>query len=1041
MNRQPLQAGTILRFPDGQEHEILRLLGAGGSALLYETKILGSELYAAVKELYPIRGYTRQAGQILSHQPLREQALTRHKQWLTQRESRLSQLASRKNYQVLPLQPPVWPCADLLLPDGTVLSHVPNTYVRMDSLAQKGIPLARLAEERTHVDAHWAEKALAVMETVLDGYAALHEDGIFHGDCQLSNLFLLKAGQGGESAGTACIIDFGSARELDEDGFTAPISDELFSTDGYCAPELMFPRGDSLRLSAAADVWSLGFLLLNLLTCRNMDGLDGLTEYLMVHPEEKFLSPDEIAALGLSTPQAVLLNSILERAMANEPEERFQTAGDMRAELLRLKHCRRLDPSAGLDRFLLWEAVLRHSRVDPAPFRTHHTPRLTDDLPALHLPLRAGSGQPDGPSRPVKELLQLASQYGENVYLWGPGGGGKSLSAAALASRWLETGERIPLYLNLSACTETSPEHPDKLSPDLIPSLLARRYFGCGDLGPALDELLQRESCFLLLDDLHKVDHKVLPAVIFAINGLEQRYHNLWVLVLGRAEDPGAHAPLSRNSLPSGRPSLRNLLRGEDPFFWEWEEELPDTSAPVLPDLSLRKFSLLPLTTEDILRQVGQLRPLDFEGAHSLLSQSPTLGLPLFLMGYLELLCVHDSPTLPDGAMALMDRFFSHLEHDRETHELLNVQLPWIAYRFHLSGQSAHSADTITGWLREHCGWDMDEETFFRRSADQLAVLEPCPAGYRFTHDCYEEYFAALFAANSVREALSRRSGAPLKSIAHFWSPELTAHCLDLCCLTRREEEPLPTKTRSEMLNCLARLLLELPRRELIAVKEFILNFSPLSLQIARDPDSVLLWRKVYLRCISTGPEILLAPLSILFHLVKPGINGLKSLAFVTEDGEAEYTLACCYRHGIHTRPNSKKAETYLRKSAGKGYPHALNDLGEQEEASGNLPAALPLYQQAARRQHPRAMWHLGTLHLRGTALPQDPSAAFQLFRQGAELGDMLCQYQYGQLLEVGFDGPRAPEEVLHWYQLSADQGFTQAAEAVKRLQSSPKTP
>ena len=72
MNRQPLQTGTVLRFPDGQEHEVLRLLGAGGSALLYETKILGSELYAAVKELYPVRGYTRQAGQILSHQPLRK---------------------------------------------------------------------------------------------------------------------------------------------------------------------------------------------------------------------------------------------------------------------------------------------------------------------------------------------------------------------------------------------------------------------------------------------------------------------------------------------------------------------------------------------------------------------------------------------------------------------------------------------------------------------------------------------------------------------------------------------------------------------------------------------------------------------------------------------------------------------------------------------------------------------------------------------------------------------------------------------------------
>jgi hypothetical protein len=69
----------------------------------------------------------------------------------------------------------------------------------------------------------------------------------------------------------------------------------------------MFPRGKELRLSAAADVWSLGFLLLTLLTERELEEVDGITEYLMFHPEEKRLAPEEAALLGCTPAQEALL--------------------------------------------------------------------------------------------------------------------------------------------------------------------------------------------------------------------------------------------------------------------------------------------------------------------------------------------------------------------------------------------------------------------------------------------------------------------------------------------------------------------------------------------------------------------------------------------------------------------------------------------------------------------------------------------------------------------------------------------------------------
>lgn len=423
MNREPLKNGTVLRFPDGQEHEIVGLLGGGGSALLYETRILGSELYAAVKEIYPARGYVRRDGLISSvaRLPRRERELQRRKSALVEQETRLSQKASRTNYQVLFLQPPVWRKADLHLPDGTELPDVENTYVRMDSLAGKGTSLTQLVGEERSLD-----DTLEIMETVLDAYAALHGDGFLHGDCQMSNLFLLKAGRGGEGPGTACIIDFGSARELGADGLTDPITDEIFSTDGYCAPELMFPRGDELRLSAAADVWSLGFLLLNLLTGRDWTGVDGLTGYLMCHPEEKLLTAEEVAALGCTPAQEDLLKVILSRALADDPEGRFSNAGEMRKALRALIRCRRKDISGGLTHGLLWDAAWRHRQDNPSLFQTEHVFRLAEGVEprCINVKGRYRGGKPIPAGWILQGLDQLERK---NAYLYGAGAPARAL--------------------------------------------------------------------------------------------------------------------------------------------------------------------------------------------------------------------------------------------------------------------------------------------------------------------------------------------------------------------------------------------------------------------------------------------------------------------------------------------------------------------------------------------------------------------------------------------------------------------------------------
>ena len=1065
MNREPLKNGTVIRFPDGQEHEIVGLLGGGGSALLYETRILGSELYAAVKEIYPARGYMRRDGLICSaaRLPRRERELQRRKSVLVEQETRLSQKASRTNYQVLFLQPPVWHRADLRLPDGAELPGVENTYVRMDSLAGKGTSLTQLAGGKRSLD-----DTLEIMETVLDAYAALHEDGFLHGDCQMSNLFLLKAGRDGKGAGTACIIDFGSARELGADGLTDPITDEIFSTDGYCAPELMFPRGEALRLSAAADVWSLGFLLLNLLSGRDWSGVDGLTGYLMCHPGEKRLTAEEEEALGGTPAQICILRALLGRALADDPGNRFSDAGEMRKALRGLIRCRRKDISGGLTHGLLWDAAWRHRHDNPSLFQTEHVFRLAEGVKPRSINMKGRYC--DGASLPAGWILQGMEHDGENAYLFGAGGAGKSFAAAYQVARLTKNGARIPLYLNLAAFTAEELGRCGGDGSKVIPTLLAGQYFGRDDLREELDALLGGDrKYFLLLDDLHKVEKSALPAAIAALNGMEECWPNVWVLVLGRTKNPGLEELRDRPEVPAPvekkpRESLKTRWKRwlAEAYDDDLDEEESFSSMPWTKMrgrmLHLKHVELLPLTSEEMVDQIRTVRRegLDFAAGTSLLKQEQTLRLPLFLMRYLELLALSgEEDSLPNGAMELLHGYFALQEYrggSREHHDLLREQLPWVAYHYQcrqLRRVSCGTAEIITR-LRARFGQDVDVEGFFRRAVDELAVLECDGRGeYRFVHDCYQEYFAALFAADCIREAIIRKSAEPLKAAAWAWDEVMTGHCLELCCLSVRDGKVIRTRSESEVLRELGSVLVKLRRRELRSLGDLmaaILLHGIVSSEIrADDPDGALagLWTKIHLRSLFG-----LSRLAGLFVMVSTGLlllfsrknsveTVLRNMSLLTEDGKAEYELACRYNHGEGVGADPEKAQEYLNKAVEKGYAPALNAKGENEEAAGRYKEAMELYQQAADKQYPRAVWHMGRMHLDGRGVPCNRFEAFKLFKRAAGDGEPWAQYDYGQMLahdwgvsEVGV------EAALLWLDKAAAQGVEPAKEAAQRLRA-----
>lgn len=1097
MERTELRPGTVLHFPKGQSFTICRTIGGGGSALIYEAKETGSELYCAIKELYPAGGFVRRNGEIV---PLdAEETMEELKAGLEQREVRLSQLASRRNFQVLFSRSPVWQKADIQTPEGTWQRGVKNTYVRMDSLREKGCSLKEFLERKRAEGTLTLDTVIAVIETVLEAYAALHRDGFLHGDCQAGNLFLLGNGQ---DVGTACIIDFGAAWELLPDGKTAPVTGDLYSTDGYCAPELLFQNipafdpfdeedweeifdifsffkpkeeektGDKsewpdfpelaeslgaeierteepFRLTPACDVWSLGYLMLTMLTDRGLEELPGITEYLMTHPGEKCLSAAEAKALGCTRAQEELLNRLLQRSLQDQPNLRYETAGKMAKALRTLRCCRKMDGSAPLSKEILWESACRYRKKEPTRFQTEHIPTLVEELPVKHLTVYGSLN--GGSTRPAADLLeewlrerypgryqkgessqefvsfedifaifnstedtdvQSASrdkerkvppkQEGTSLYLHAPGGGGKSFAAAELMVRLLEDGTMIPLYLDLDGME--LPEGGTSLCREL-----ARCYPGMDD-PQALEAYFRAEKrvaeILLILDNLHKVPRKSSADVLETFAAIEREWKNVRLLVMGRTEDPAEQAEkfgfgyhMALKPIP-----VEEINAGVEAV---WKEK-PN---PYDPEIEERLYRLQEWARHLMRHSESVL----LEG------QYEALGLPLLFMRYLEVFAAderrYDPPT---NTAAVLVTYFSQWEYRRngqEVHELLNRTLPEIAYRSIISGAAGYRREEIGEWLREiwgSFGWYPErEEAFFTQTVENLAVLYRGGDGtYHFVHDCYQEYFAARFIADRLRCFLAERDEKYCRAIAHGWWPAAVNRLWPEYCVGEfREGRFVSLWDREEFFYQLRLALKESPSCRFVAAniadalkarreKSEARQWTSLAAE-AGDPGCLLElaeeartqgYHAVAYRLYGKAAEEQSAKAQLYMGDAGEGETAFRWYKAAAEQGlaEAQVKLGFHYVCGIGTEKNAEKAVEWFRKAA--------QEELEAKVALGccflwgigvkqSLQDAHLLLEAGANRKHVHALYLLARLYEQGTGRYDDRRYAKDLYRRGGEQG------------------------------------------------------
>jgi serine/threonine-protein kinase len=156
--------------------------------------------------------------------------------------------------------------------------------------------------------------AVAIIRDCLCALAAMHREGIVHGDIKTSNIMLKRTG-------IAKIVDIGSAFEIDNP------PPQRTCTPAYSAPEVL----EGADCTPRSDLCSLGYVILEMLAGRPLFSETRNFRELL---EEKRLIPQQLhEILPPEVLSSELLMSFLRGMVATDPMRRFPSAEA--AELLK----------------------------------------------------------------------------------------------------------------------------------------------------------------------------------------------------------------------------------------------------------------------------------------------------------------------------------------------------------------------------------------------------------------------------------------------------------------------------------------------------------------------------------------------------------------------------------------------------------------------------------------------------------------------------------------------------------------------------------
>jgi serine/threonine-protein kinase len=162
-----------------------------------------------------------------------------------------------------------------------------------------------------------AERALDITSEILAALDYSHRHGIVHRDIKPANIMIT-------TSGSVKVMDFGIARALADAAATMTHTNAVMGTAQYLSPEQA--RGEVV--DARSDLYSAGCLLYELLTGQPPFVGDSAVSIAYQHVSEAPMLPS-----GLNPAVPSYFDPVVLKALAKSPNERYESAAAMRADL------------------------------------------------------------------------------------------------------------------------------------------------------------------------------------------------------------------------------------------------------------------------------------------------------------------------------------------------------------------------------------------------------------------------------------------------------------------------------------------------------------------------------------------------------------------------------------------------------------------------------------------------------------------------------------------------------------------------------------